>query len=90
MWWARPRWIQPGPAPALRANDREADCAVDVTVEQAVLDGVQQSAHDAGAGEDVLSEQAEGDARHEHTALVVQAGGDGEEACTECFDAMPR
>ncbi len=32
-------------APALRANDREADCAVDVTVEQAVLDGVQQSAH---------------------------------------------
>lgn len=32
-------------APTLRANDREADCAVDVTVEQAVLDGVQQSAH---------------------------------------------
>lgn len=44
---------------------------------------------DSGAGEDVLSQQAEGDARHEHTALVVQAGGDGEEACTECFDAMP-
>lgn len=44
---------------------------------------------DSGAGEDVLSQQAEGDARHEHTALVVQAGGDGEEARTECFDAMP-
>lgn len=31
-------------APALRANDRTADCAVDVTVEQVVLDGVRQSA----------------------------------------------